>query len=303
MKRVTWLLLALALAATVWVVSRTARRARAPVPTPDLLSAVPTGPALLVTADVGALGEATVAALLGESSGSWLGLREPCGFEPLLAVRQLAFVMPSAPDGQSADFALLARTTLEQESVLGCAEALIRKRGGSAARASLGRFRSVRDQQKPLGEVAVRADGLVVLSGGQYFRDVVDAASGHFVANREALERAALHARVRQKLGSSQVVLSALPGSLLSLPGVTAWGIGLSLRQDVLLRGYVDCVSAAACAEARSLLAQLLPVAAKEPGLEGLADVNVVQRQSTLEASGTLPREQLGKLVSQLLSP
>jgi hypothetical protein len=302
-KRATWLLLLVALAATGWVVLRTTRSAHAPAAAADLLSAVPTGPALLVTADVSALGEAAALDLLRAGGGALLGLRETCGFEPLLALRQLAFVVPRTEPGQSPDFALIARTTLEQEPVLRCAEAVIRKRGGKPVRSSVGKFRSVRDQQKPLGEVAIRADGLFVLSGGQYFRDVVDAASGSFVADAEARKRAALHASVRQKLATSQLVLTALPGPLLSLPGVNVFGFGLAVGKDLQLRGYVDCMSASGCGEAHNLLTHLLPEAAKEPGLSGLGNVNVEQHEAKLEVSGHLPREQLGPLVTQLLSP
>ncbi len=268
-----------------------------------MVGAVPMGPALLVTADVQALGEAAAIELLRAGGGALLGLRELCGFEPLIGVRQLAFAVPRTEPGQSPDFALIAQTSLDQEPVLRCAEAVIRQRGGRPARSRLAGFQSVRDQQKPLGEVAIRGDGLFVLSGGQYFRDVIDAASGSFVPDPEAKRRGALHAALRAKLAPSQLQLTALPGPLLSLPGVDVFGFGLDVGRELRLRGFVECPSAAGCGEAHNLLVHLLADAAQQPGLSGLAQVEVAQNRDKLAVSGQLPREQLATLVSQLLAP
>ena len=116
----------------------------------------------------------------------------------------VALAMPRGePSEAASDFALIADTSLEPEPVLRCAEAAIRKRGGSPVRSSLGAFTSVRDQSKPLGEVAIRADGLFVLSGGKYFRDVIDSANGARREDEASRLRARVHAAVRRKLGAS----------------------------------------------------------------------------------------------------
>lgn len=301
--RLTWLLLALALAASVWLAARGKRATHEPPSTADVLGAVPAGPALLLTVDVQALGEAAALELLRAGGSALLGLRELCGFEPLLGLRQVALAVPANQAQQNPDFALIARTALDREPVLRCAEAVIRKRGGTPVRSRLGQFESVRDQQKPLGEVAIRADGLFVLSGGRYLRDVVDAAEGTFVADAPGRARAALHARARSRLKRSQLVLSALPGSPLWLPGVEVLGVGVEVRDDVRLQGFVACSSEAECAQLNALLLRVLAEASKEPGLSALAALRVLQKRDQLEISGALPRAQLGSLLGQLTSP
>jgi len=304
-----WLLLVAALVASAWVVwrSRTLGRALQPEASHevDLLSVVPQGPELLVTADVGALSPAVALDLLRAGGGALLGLREQCGFEPLLGLRRVAFAMPfrAAAGDAPPDFALIADTSLEQEPVLRCAEAVIQKRGGKPVRSSLGRFTSVRDQAKPIGEVAIRADGLFVLSGGQYFRDVIDAANGAGPADEASRLRTRLHLGIRRRLGPSQLAITLLPGKSLPLPGVQALGLGLEIANDVQLRGFVGCPTTAACASAQQLLEHLKTDGAREPGLSGLASLAIAQQEAQLEVAGRLPREQLAPLLSQLLAP
>ena len=136
-----------------------------------------------------------------------------------------------------------------------CAEAVIRKRGGTPVRSSLGRFTSVRDQGKPLGEVAIRADGLFVLSGGQYFRDVIDAADGAVLGDEAARLRTQLHRSMRRRLAPSQLVADvAARGQLAACRACARWGSGWRCSSDVRLRGFVGCASTAACGDARHVL-------------------------------------------------
>ncbi|RYZ01495.1 MAG: hypothetical protein EOO73_35370 [Myxococcales bacterium] len=301
--RLTWLVLVLSLAASVWLVVHAKRAPRAVKAAPSLLGAVPAGPALLLTVDVAALGEATAIELLRAGGGALLGLRQTCGFEPLLGLRQVAFALPLAEAGQTPDFALIAQTTLDQEPVLRCAEAVIRKRGGNPVRSTLGDFRSVRDQKKPLGEIAIRSDGLFVLSGGQYFRDVVDAASGRFVADEAARERARKHAALRRTLEPAQLVVTLLDGPGFPVPGVHSLGASLGVGKDLELRGFVGCYSAAGCGEARLVFEKVKAELTQEPGLASLRDTKLQLDGAALELTGHLPREQLGPLLAQLLAP
>jgi hypothetical protein len=302
--RVTWAVLLLAVVASFAVLTRAKRAPHAAAPpVPSLLGAVPTGPALLVTVDVAALGEAAAVELLRAGGGALLGLREVCGFEPLLGLRQVAFALPRADPGEAPDFALIARTELAPEPVLRCAETLIRKRGGVPVRSALGELRSVRDQKKPLGEVAIRDDGLFVLSGGRYFRDVVDAANGRFVTDEEARDRGQKHAAIRSKLAGAQLLLSWLGGPGFSLPGVRGVGVSLSVGEDLELRGYVECASVADCQRVRQLLQNVQAELATEPGLAALGQGKLEERADELWLSARLPREQLGPLLAQLLAP
>jgi len=306
--RLAWLLLAAALLGAGWLVAKAPRRGNdtsGSAPELDLASSLPPGPELLVTADVAALGPRLALDLLHGGGSAFLGLRELCGFEPLLGLRRVALAMPfrSADSKSPADFAVIAATSLEPEPVLRCAEAVIRKRGGRAVRSQLGRFTSVRDQQKPLGEVAIRADGLFVLSGGQYFRDVIDAADGARSGDEVSRVRGQVHAAIRRRLAPSQVVVTALPGAGLPLPGVQALGLGLELGPDVRLRGYVACLAAAGCDEARQLVERIKADVATDPSLSGLSSLTIIERGTELELAAQLPLQQLGPLLTQLVSP
>jgi hypothetical protein len=304
-QRLTWLLLAVALAATGWLLVRApGAKHAAPRAEVDIVAAVPAGPELLFTADVAALGAQAAGELLQAGGGAFLGLRELCGFEPLLGLRRLALAMPRAEAGEAAaDFALVAETSLEPEPVLRCAEAVIRKRGGKPVRSTLGAFSSVRDQERPLGEVAIRGDGLFVLSGGKYFRDVIDAASGARHEDEAAQLRSRVHAAVRRKLGRSQLALSLLVGPRLPLPGVQALGLGLTAADDVQLRGYVVCASAPGCQDAASIIGNIRDDAVRDSGIAGLASVKIEQHDQQLDVTGRLARTELAPLLKQLLAP
>jgi len=296
-------LLVVAVAVSV-VLARRAKLHAVHAPTElDLIGAIPQGPELLITAEVAALSPAVALDLLRAGGGALLGLRELCGFEPLLALKRVVFAMPFRADAAPADFALIADTSLSPEPALGCAEAVIRKRGGTPVRSQLGRFTSVRDQGKPLGEVAIRGDGLFVLSGGQYFRDVIDAANGAVLGDDGARLRTRLHRGMRRRLAPSQLIATWLPGAGLPLPGVRALGLGLEVQSDVRLRGFVGCASTAACGDARQLLERVKSDIARDSGVAGLDSLQVEQHEVELDVSGRLPPEQLGPLLTQLLSP
>jgi hypothetical protein len=302
-RRLTWLVLSVAIVASTWLVRRAKPHAE-PEPTRlDLVSAVPNGPELLVTVDVENLGAAAAQELLRAGGGALLGLREQCGFEPILGLRRVAFATPQPIKGQATgDFALIAETSLDQAAVLRCAEAVIRKRGGQPVRSTLGAFTSVRDQGKPLGEVAMRADGLFIMSGGQYFRDVVDAAGGAVNGDAAARVRTRVHLGIRKQLAPSQLVLTLIPGETSTLTGVQALGLGLEIKLELELRGFVGCRSEAACGEARELALHLKDELARDPSVSGLSSLSVVQQQQQLVIGGHLPRAQLAALLSQLIA-
>jgi len=101
----------------------------------------------------------------------------------------------------------------------------------------------------------------------------------------------------------SQLVATLLPGASLPLPGVRALGVGLDLQGDVHLSGFVGCVSNAACDDARQLLERVKGDVVRDGGLSGLASLSIEQREVELDVRARLPREQLGPLLTQLLSP
>ena len=304
---VSWLLLATAVLIAVVVVARARKTPEVPERVhADPLTLVPGGPRLLISADVAGLMKVAAKDLARVGGDKLLGLRDTCGFEPLLSLRRAVFSMPfgeAQATSRGSDFALIAETSIDAERGLKCAELAIEKRGGSPARTSLGGFSSVRDLSKPVGEVAMRSDGMFVLSGGQYFRDVMDAAAGVAKLDEASKLRTQLHRSMRDKLGQAQLKLTLLPEVTSPLRGVLALGLGLEIGSDIALRGLVVCDSASACAKARDVIDGAKAELAKEPNLSGLSSVKVEQQGERLELAGRLPREQLGPLLTQLVSP
>jgi hypothetical protein len=272
----------------------------------DPMLLVPAGPRLLISADIISLMKVVANDLARLGGDKLLGLRQTCGFEPLLSLERAVFSMPfsDAPGaGRGSDFAFIAETSIDAKLGLKCAELVITKRGGSPARANLGAFTSVRDLKKPPGEMALRPDGLFVLSGGQYFRDVMDAGAGVVNQDDAATLRTQLHRSIRDKLGRAQLKLTMLPEASSMLHGVLALGLGLEVADDITLRGLVACSSEPACSKAREVVEDAKTQLAKDPQLSGLASLQVEQRGERLELGGRLPREQLGPLLTHLITP
>src|SRR6186713_2203846 len=109
-RRLNWVLLVLALAASVLLARRAKPHAGRVTTVVDLIGAVPRGPELLITAELGALSPAVALDLLRAGGGALLGLRETCGFEPLLALKRVALATPFRTDtaAGAGDFALIA---------------------------------------------------------------------------------------------------------------------------------------------------------------------------------------------------
>lgn len=303
---VSWVLLAAVLVAAVLMVVRGRQKTAAAAKTDtDPLLLVPAGPRLLLSADVASLMK-VAGRDLGPLGDKLLGLRETCGFEPLLALRRAVFAMPFG-DGQAttegSDFALIAETSIDAPQGVRCAELVIRKRGGAPAQTRLAGFTSVRDRNKPPGEMALRPDGTFVLSGGQYFREVMDTAAGTTKLDERSKLRTQLHRSLRDKLGPAQLKLTLLPEASSVLRGVLAIGLGLDVGADVALRGLVLCDSAPACSTARGVIEKAKADMAQEPGFAGLANVRVQQQNERLELVGRLPRQQLGPLLTQFVFP
>ena len=187
--------------------------------------------------------------------------------------------------------------------VLRCAELTMKKRGGAPVRSQIGRFTSVRDQARPLGEVAIRSDGLFVLSGGQYFRDVLDEVAGVSRPDDKARQREQLHAGVRRRLGPNQVSMSTVTlEPRPDPPGVRSIGIAIDVRKRTRLRGYAGCDTPKDCENAASMADSLRQALAKEPLFAPLASVRVALDGSELLAEGEMANEQLGPMLAKLLA-
>jgi hypothetical protein len=301
---VLWLLLVASVALAVLSTRRPLSHGRTARGGAEPLALVPAGPRLLLSADVAELTRLAGEEMLRAGAGKLLGLRERCGFEPLLHLERAVFAMPGSGDqGQGSDFALIARTTLDAEQALRCAELVIEQRGGAPARSNLGSFVSVRDLGKPVGELAMRADGMFVLSGGRYFRDVMDAAQGRAVADEGQVLRQQLHRKLRERLGPAQLKLTLLADAALPLPGIDALGLSLRVNEQLELQGLVYCSSGEACARARLVVESTRAELGSDPALSGLASLSIAEQPGRLELAARLPRQQLGALLRQLFAP
>ncbi len=157
----------------------------APTEARSALGGIPQGSMLLVTADLRALRASPLAApyLGGERTVPGLGsLRETCGFDPILSVDEIALGVPEAGD---ADFGISALGSFSDESIIGCATKVISARGGRPLASNIGQFKSVRDLDAPAsGEIAARHGGVLLLGGGGYLRNMIDAADGNVPSAR-----------------------------------------------------------------------------------------------------------------------
>lgn len=101
--------------------------------------------------------------------------------------------------------AVVADGKLAAEPVLRCARALTLGRQGDPVLSALGSFATLRDRRAE-GELAVRDGGPLILSGGTYFRELVDRAQGLVPAEPSLLEQ--LHRALRTESGGAPLRLS-----------------------------------------------------------------------------------------------
>ena len=177
------------------------------------LALIPPGSAFVLSLDVGALARAPLGAFIAERLGRSAGgskLSQACGFDPLARLDQLAIAVPSANLGAQEhpeDFGIVANGRFTAEEITHCAKTVISARKGEAIQTKLGNFDSVRDR-KASGEIASK-DGLLIVSGGSYFRELLDSAEGNAKAH-EAKD--ARHAELRRTLGPGPLVATWLLG-------------------------------------------------------------------------------------------
>ena len=178
-----WVLLACVALAIVWF-----SRSRPPSPEPEApsrplpaLAALPRDAALVISADFGRVRQSPLGALLTGGGRELPGvgsLSEVCGFDPTEQIRELALGTPERALGHESELGVVATGDFPRDRLLECATRVIEKRGGEPTRSQLGSFFTVRDRRRPDGELAVREGGPVLLGGGHYLRDMVDAVEG-----------------------------------------------------------------------------------------------------------------------------
>jgi hypothetical protein len=204
---------------------------------------------LLVTLDLEALGRSewgkrALAGLPSTLAGSGVGRR--CAAEQLDRVQSLALAVPTEEAGRRGfEVGLVADGAFEAEEAVACAAELVTARGGEVARSRLNDFDVVRDRRGD-GELAVRDGGPLILSGGNFFRELVERAAVLGERKRASEEedvRARLHAALRTRAGEAPLLATWVlaPGWLerwLAEPQFAA--SPLARVRTVVVRGEAD---------------------------------------------------------------
>ena len=289
----------------------------------SLLAMLPPGSAFLLTADLRELRRAPFGNALAQRLGRVGGaaqLGEACGFDPLTRLDQLLLAVPSADlaaQEHPEDFAIVAHGPFTAAQIVHCARAAIGKRGGEAIETRLGSFQSVRDR-KGLGEVAAK-DGTLIVSGGRYFRELLDAAEGHPQGPRAASD--ARHSELRRALGAGTLLATWLLDAhwfervagddanahLSPLATLQAVGALVVVAEGVHVLLLLDGADADGATRIARLLTELrasLHALPLDPALSGLAErVTVSQTGARLKLTVDPSPAELTALLGLLLGP
>jgi hypothetical protein len=291
-KRLHSLLFVVLISLSAWVVGR--QRAARPTNVGSALSTstkakasrsihelVLPGAALIASLDLGTLrrnvwGRAALERLLPSEAKT-----EACARSALGEVERLVLAIPSASSvNADPEFAVLAEGKLQAPAVLECATRVLRARSGEPTLSRQGTFQCLRDK-KGLGELAVRGGGPLILSGGGYFRALLERAEGGPVQNGPREE---LHLALRRELGSAPLrVTWLLPAGWLEawlrgeLDDVVALGAVIAAENDASAARIEAFLRAAQVDFRDSLDAYLGPGASQQ--------INVARSGSRVELS------------------
>jgi hypothetical protein len=140
------------------------------------LDAVPAGSFLVVYVDVAALSASPVGAELAALGDLGLpDVREKCGLDPLVHVRELAVVVPE----ETEDYGVAARTDLSAEALGECARKLADARGITGHAVRHGSFTVLEPEDRGAlasGRLAMQAGGLVLVGRGAWLDRMMEAA-------------------------------------------------------------------------------------------------------------------------------
>jgi hypothetical protein len=325
-------LLGTSLALAVWVFgaqphsAEPATHSGARSPTTDErspLAIIPPGSAFLLSADLRSLARGPFGVFIAERLGRSAGaskLAKLCGFDPLARLDQLALAVPSAnlaAQEHPEDFGIVASGRFRAADITRCATAAITARGGEAIETKLGSFDSVRDRKASSGEIASK-DGLVVVSGGSYLRELLDSAEAH-ADTREA--RDVRHAELRRALGAGALLATWVLGEgwfervaggetnarLSPLSALKTVAARLDVGQAADLLVLLDCADSEGATRIASLLSELrssLNALPLDPALAGVAArITVSQTGPRLKLGLELNQAELSPVLDALLGP
>jgi hypothetical protein len=314
---------AAAVALTVWLVRRTSS---------DPLRAVPASSFLVLSIDFESLRASPLFKVaFGEDGARTFGFpsfAQSCGFDPLDRAAQVHLAVPEG--GDQGDFGVVATGEVTADELVGCGQKLVGGDGPAPAMRDQGSFKLFVDEKSGL-RVAFRRGGPALGGRGRWIETMMAAAEG-----REAsIATNAAHRNMRDKLGASTVVLTAvLPHALrnrlrnewltqddesapqnLPIAGVLGVDtVALSLdagssARPAALAVDVGCESASACGQVKKLLERKRFEWGKELGLR-LVGVGTLLDALTFESSpngsglhiaASLPAEEVAGVLARVL--
>ena len=289
------------------------------------LALIPPGSAFILSVDVRALASAPLGAFIAERLGRSAGaskLAETCGFDPLLRLDQLALSIPTANLAADAhpDFGVIANGRFTAAEITRCASIAINARGGEAVRSKLDSFETVRDRNGSSGEIAAK-DGLVVVSGGSYFRELLNSAEGGLGNLTQRSARGLQHAELRRALGGGPLLATWLLGEgwfervagsdvnarLSPLSALKQLGARVNVAETAQLSVLLECTDSAGAERIATLLHELqssLDALPLDPALRAIAKrITLSQREARLSLELALNRAELLPVLAALDPP
>lgn len=290
------------------------------------LSIIPPGSAFLLSVDLRSLTRAPLGVFLGErlqrSAGAskFVGL---CGFDPLTRLDQLALAIPSAnlaAAGHAEDFGIVGSGRFRSAEIARCAQAVINARSGEVVQSKLGSFDSLRDRKASSGEIASK-DGLVVVSGGSYLRELLDSAEAAPGPDDARDVRDARHAELRRALGPGPLLATWLlsegwfervagddtNAKLSPLSALKTVSARVDLGRTAELRVFLECADSEGAERISSLLGELrssLGALPLDPALVQLARrITVGRTGARLKLELELNQAELSPVLDALLGP
>jgi len=292
---------------------------------PSPLELIPPGSAFVLSADLRSFARAPLGAFIAqrlERSAGANKLQDLCGFDPLLRLDRLALAVPSANFGareQPEDFGIIASGRFRAEELTRCASAGISARSDEPIQTKIGRFDSVRSHKPNGGEIAAK-DGLVIVSGGSYFRELLDSAErGQRHSKPDA--RDARHTELRRALGPGALLATWLLGEgwfervagsetnarLSPLSALESVGLRIDFKRTAELLLLLECADGEGAARISNLLDELrssLAMFPLDPALVELAKRITVNRAGArLKLELELNQAELSPVLEALLGP
>ncbi len=177
----------------------------------------------------------------------------------------------------------------------------------------------MRDRKGGGGELATK-DGLLIVSGGSYFRELLDAADGNAPAREHEAGRDARHAALRRTLGSGDIVATWLlsdgwfervsgdsSARLSPLSSLKALAARLIVGEDVRVSVLLECADADGAQRIATLIGDMrtsLGSLARAPALSDAARrIELGPLGAELRLSLTLSQDELGALFDVLSGP